>query len=69
MSAKIVLEELINGCTENLPEFVNHKNIVYCCENIITGKVYIGETKQTLRKRWLESPPPTFYKSLFKQSD
>lgn len=54
MSTKIVLEELINGCTENLPEFVHHKNIIYCCENIITGKIYIGETKQTLRKRWLE---------------
>lgn len=54
MEKKIILEELINGCVDNLPEFVNHKNIVYCCENIINGKVYIGETKQSLRERWLE---------------
>lgn len=51
---KILLEDLLNGCVDDLPEFVNHKNLIYCCENDLNKKVYIGETKQTLKKRWKE---------------
>lgn len=50
---KINLEVLINGNVYELPEFVNYKNIVYCCENLVNGKVYVGETKRTLRERWM----------------
>lgn len=50
---KIILSELVNKLPEELPDFVNHKNLVYCCENLINGKVYIGETKRTLRTRWM----------------
>ena len=51
---KIILEELLNGIPVTLPEFTNHKNIVYCCENCLNGKVYIGETKRSLRERWID---------------
>jgi len=27
------------------------KYLIYLCENIITGKVYIGQTKQNLEER------------------
>lgn len=50
----INLSVLINGDSETLPEFTKHKNLVYCCENLVNGKVYVGETKRTLRERWLE---------------
>ena len=51
---KIILEDLLNGATVTLPEFTTHKNIVYCCENCLNGKVYIGETKRSLRERWID---------------
>ena len=49
----IILDKLVNKCIKNLPEFVNYTNIVYCCKNKINGKCYIGETKLSLRERWL----------------
>ena len=49
---KVILEDLLNGYVEDLPEFIQRKNIIYCCENIVNGKVYIGETKLSLRNRW-----------------
>lgn len=51
---KINLNKLVNETIYDLPEFVNHKNIVYCCENLINGKLYVGETKRTLRERWMD---------------
>lgn len=36
----------------NLPSFVNKKNLVYICRNLINGKVYVGETNDTLYNRW-----------------
>lgn len=50
----INLNDLINGNPDTLPDFTKHKNIVYCCKNALNGKVYVGETKRTLRERWLE---------------
>lgn len=34
-------------------EFLSKKNIVYICKNLINGKVYIGETKDSLYNRWV----------------
>lgn len=50
----INLNILINESPDNLPEFTRYKGIVYCCKNLLNGKVYVGETKRTLRERWLE---------------
>lgn len=50
----INLNILINETPNTLPDFTKHKGIVYCCENLVNGKVYVGETKRTLRERWLE---------------
>ncbi len=50
----INLSDLINLPTNELPDFVNKSGIIYCCKNNINGKVYIGETKRTLRERWIE---------------
>ena len=51
---EIILEDLVNKLPHELPDFVNHENIVYCCKNLINGKLYIGETKRSLRGRWME---------------
>lgn len=51
---EISLEKLVNCAPDELPEFVFHKNLIYCCKNLKTNKVYIGETKRTLRDRWEE---------------
>lgn len=50
----IKLKDLIDFPSDNLPSFVNKSGIVYCCKNDINGKVYIGETKRSLRERWIE---------------
>lgn len=31
-----------------------HKYVIYMHENVINGKVYIGQTCQSLEKRWRE---------------
>lgn len=51
---RILLNELINGSITTLPDFVWHKNVVYCCENLLNGKIYIGETKRSLYERWCD---------------
>ena len=32
----------------------NPKNVIYCIENINTGKKYIGKTSAEVSKRWVE---------------
>jgi len=48
----VYVNDLFEKNKEELPEFVNHTNIVYCCENIVNHKKYVGQTNCSLYDRW-----------------
>ena len=48
----ILVKDLFYLKKTELSDFVNKKNVVYICRNTINGKVYVGETNDSLYNRW-----------------